>query len=58
MQFFNWFGNETGGAVVSSYFWIYAVIAVICTLLTIGLWYYFVVYPESKYKRMRDEEEG
>ncbi|KAJ9616514.1 hypothetical protein H2200_000233 [Cladophialophora chaetospira] len=37
MPLFNW--NAKGGAVVNPRFWIYVVLAVPLTLLTIGIWY-------------------
>jgi heme/copper-type cytochrome/quinol oxidase subunit 2 len=43
MTFFNW-NADTGNARVSSYLWIYIVVTVIFTGVTIGLWYFFVVY--------------
>jgi len=55
MTFFNWFGSE--GAVVSPYFWIYAVFTVSFTLLTLGAWWYFVTYRQSRFRKPRSEEE-
>ncbi|KLU82099.1 hypothetical protein MAPG_01176 [Magnaporthiopsis poae ATCC 64411] len=44
MSFFDW----KEGASVSSYIWIYFVIAIFMTLLVIGLWWYWIVYRPSK----------
>jgi hypothetical protein len=43
MTFFDW-NADTGSARVSSYLWIYILVTVIFTGITIGLWYFFVVY--------------
>ena len=43
MTFFDWFDSD-GEARVSSYLWIYILVTVVFTAITIGLWYYFVVY--------------
>ncbi|KAF2177163.1 hypothetical protein K469DRAFT_380510 [Zopfia rhizophila CBS 207.26] len=42
MTFFNW-SNDPGTSVVSSYLWIYVLMTVLCTALTLGLWYYIVI---------------
>ncbi|KAN0102708.1 hypothetical protein V8E51_011021 [Hyaloscypha variabilis] len=55
MTFFNWFG--TPGKVVSSYFWIYIVITVFFTLLTLGCWWYFITYRPSRLRKPTSEEE-
>ncbi len=53
MTFFDWFGQSGSGTVVSSYFWIYVLVTVSFTLLTIGTWWYFVVYrPSRRYKKV------
>lgn len=46
MTFFNWSGGD-GEAIVSGYFWIYVVVTVVFTLLTLGLWYYFNILRQS-----------
>lgn len=43
MTFFDW-KPDNGTARVSSYLWIYVLVTVIFTGVTIGLWYFFVVY--------------
>ncbi|EPE33279.1 hypothetical protein GLAREA_06291 [Glarea lozoyensis ATCC 20868] len=50
MTFFNW--SATDGQIVSSYFWIYIVVAVACTVLTVGVWWYFVTYRQSKHRQL------
>jgi hypothetical protein len=47
MTFFDW-SDSSGGARVSSYLWIYVAVTVFFTAITIGLWYYFIIY-----RRMR-----
>lgn len=57
MTFFNWSGPN-GKPEVSSYVWVYVVIAVAFTVLTIGLWWYFVIYRQHQAtRRFIDEEE-
>jgi hypothetical protein len=51
MGFFEW-QPEAGQVVVSPRIWIYAVVAGGLTLLTVGLWYGFVV------RRLRDKRRG
>jgi Mg2+ and Co2+ transporter CorA len=46
MTFFNWSGD--GKARISSYLWIYVVITVVFTLMTVGLWYFLVVYRKKR----------
>ncbi|KAF1850800.1 uncharacterized protein K460DRAFT_412448 [Cucurbitaria berberidis CBS 394.84] len=53
MSFFNWFGSE-GKSRISSSVWIYVVITVLFTGVTIGLWYFFVIHRSTK--RKVDEE--
>lgn len=43
MTFFDW-NADKGSARVSSYLWIYILVTVVFTGVTIGLWYFFVVY--------------
>ncbi|KAH8746302.1 hypothetical protein F5882DRAFT_422864 [Hyaloscypha sp. PMI_1271] len=47
MTFFNW-GGSNGAAVVSSQIWIYVLFTVCFTLLTVGTWYYFVIWRQSR----------
>jgi hypothetical protein len=54
MTFFNWSG-EDGKARVSSYLWIYVVVTLCFTAITIGLWYFFVVFRQ-KARGKGDEE--
>jgi hypothetical protein len=42
MTFFDWFDDD-GKTRVSSYIWIYVVVTVVFTAITIGLWYFFVL---------------
>jgi hypothetical protein len=54
MTFFDWFG--AGGTTrISSYLWIYVVVTVFFTTVTIGLWYYFVIARRSG-RKLSDEE--
>ncbi|ETS88087.1 hypothetical protein PFICI_01915 [Pestalotiopsis fici W106-1] len=55
MTFFNW-SNDGGEPIVSEYFWVYVVVTVACTLLTVGLWYYFNISRRSL-RKSRDVEE-
>lgn len=43
MNFVDW-NNDGGSVIVSGYVWIYVLVTVVFTGITIGLWYYFVVY--------------
>lgn len=54
MTFFDWNDNK-GDARVSSYLWVYVVFTVFFTGITIGLWYFFVVYRTPN-KVTLDEE--
>ncbi|KAF2120362.1 hypothetical protein BDV96DRAFT_567110 [Lophiotrema nucula] len=56
MTFFNW-SNEPGSPMVSTYLWIYVLITVVFTALTIGLWYYIVIFRPSRQRIMADEED-
>ncbi|KXJ88267.1 hypothetical protein Micbo1qcDRAFT_166924 [Microdochium bolleyi] len=51
--FFQWHDGEPEPQL-SSYFWVYIVITVLCTMLTLGLWYYFNVF-RRRMKRSKDE---
>ncbi|KAF3004729.1 hypothetical protein E8E14_008971 [Neopestalotiopsis sp. 37M] len=55
MTFFNW-SSDNGEPIVSEYFWVYVVFTIVCTLLTVGLWYYFNIFRRSR-RRPRDLEE-
>jgi hypothetical protein len=54
MTFFNWSGDG-GKATVSKYLWIYVVVTVTFTAITVGLWYFFVLFRRSGLKK-KDEE--
>ncbi|KAI1145058.1 hypothetical protein F4825DRAFT_444849 [Nemania diffusa] len=51
MTFFDW-SNDGGKPAVSGYLWIYLVVTLFFTLITVGLWYYFNIYRRagSKFK--------
>lgn len=53
MTFFNWFGQS--GQVVSSYIWIYVVVTVFFTLLTLACWWYFITYRPSRLRKNSKE---
>jgi hypothetical protein len=55
MTFFNWLGSD--GAVVSKYIWIYVLVTVFFTLLTIGSWWYFVMYRPKRLRKPTSEED-
>ncbi|KAF2477888.1 uncharacterized protein BDR25DRAFT_250230 [Lindgomyces ingoldianus] len=58
MTFFNW-SNQPGTQTVSTYLWVYVLITISFTALTIGLWYYIVVFRHSRGKRKdRGDLEG
>lgn len=44
MTFFNW--NSENGVVVSGYVWIYFLITVVFTIMTLFLWWYFLVHRQ------------
>ncbi|KAF2823103.1 hypothetical protein CC86DRAFT_76131 [Ophiobolus disseminans] len=46
MTFFDWFDDE-GKTRVSSYLWIYVVVTIVFTAITIGLWYFFVIFRRT-----------
>lgn len=46
MTFFRWDAED--GNLVSSYIWIYFLIAAIFTAITLYLWWYFLVFRPSK----------
>jgi hypothetical protein len=54
MTFFDWHDDQ-GQARVSRYLWIYVVVTVSFTAITIGLWYYFVMFRRTG--RMKGDEE-
>ncbi|KAH4215383.1 hypothetical protein HBI18_247600 [Parastagonospora nodorum] len=47
MSFFNW-NDEDGKRQVSKYLWIYVVVTVMFTAITIGIWYFFVLFCRSR----------
>ncbi|CAO2653796.1 Nn.00g032070.m01.CDS01 [Neocucurbitaria sp. VM-36] len=53
MTFFNWFDGDGNGQISSS-LWIYVVVTVLFTSVTLGLWYYFVIHRRTN--RKMDEE--
>lgn len=55
MTFFNW-SNETDSPNVSKWLWIYVLITVFFTALTIGLWYYIVIFRPARQGKRVDEE--
>ncbi|TVY23264.1 hypothetical protein LHYA1_G007945 [Lachnellula hyalina] len=57
MTFFNW-SNSDGSAEVSGYIWIYILVTVCFTLLTVGTWYYFVIWRQSRPSKPKSEEEA
>ncbi|KAI0110207.1 hypothetical protein F4814DRAFT_395618 [Daldinia grandis] len=40
MQFFNWTPSGDSDTVVSPYFWIYVLVTLVTTTLTLGIWYF------------------
>jgi Mg2+ and Co2+ transporter CorA len=54
MTFFNWSGEE-GTRRVSRYLWVYVVFTAVSTLITLGLWYFFVAYRRGN-RDVGDEE--
>lgn len=55
MTFFDWNGND-GKTLVSNYLWIYVVVTVFFTAITVGLWYFFIIFRRSRPVK-RDEVE-
>jgi len=47
MTFFDWFTDD-GTTRISSYLWIYVVFTVVFTMITVGLWYFFVVHRKRR----------
>ncbi|KAF1833333.1 hypothetical protein BDW02DRAFT_552741 [Decorospora gaudefroyi] len=47
MTFFDWF-TEDGKARVSQYLWVYFLVTVVFTCITVGLWYFFVVHRRKR----------
>ncbi|KAI1774288.1 hypothetical protein F4818DRAFT_419474 [Hypoxylon cercidicola] len=56
MQFFNWIPDSEGNTIVSSYFWIYILVTVVATALTLGTWYYFASWREKRLRYFWDEK--
>ncbi|KAF2134965.1 hypothetical protein P153DRAFT_362675 [Dothidotthia symphoricarpi CBS 119687] len=54
MTFFDWFGDD-GETQISSYVWVYVVVTVFFTTITIGLWYFFVIFRRTN-RVVNDEE--
>lgn len=57
MTFFDW-KSDSGGVVVSKYVWIYVLIAVLLTLLTVGSWYYFSIFRPKRLANDWNNDEG
>jgi ABC-type multidrug transport system permease subunit len=55
MTFFNW-SSDSGKARVSSYLWIYVVVTICFTAITIGLWYFFVMFRRNGAARSDEEK--
>lgn len=56
MTFFDW-KTESGDPFVSHYLWIYIVVTVILTGLTVGCWYYVTVYRPKHVNRAEDADD-
>ncbi|KAF4980777.1 hypothetical protein FZEAL_3291 [Fusarium zealandicum] len=57
MTFFDW-GSDGGGAYISSFVWIYVVMTLVMTAITVGGWYFVTVYwPRQLAKEFQDKEE-
>jgi len=54
MTFFNWSSGK--GSPVETTIWIYVLITVCFTALTIGLWWYIVIFRPSRMKKLDEEE--
>jgi hypothetical protein len=48
MTFFNWGGTENGHPFVSRYIWIYFLVTGVSTVITLGLWWFFLVHRQVK----------
>jgi heme/copper-type cytochrome/quinol oxidase subunit 2 len=55
MTFFDWY-DEDGKTRVSSYIWIYVVVTAVFTAITIGLWYFFVLFRRPKASTSDEEK--
>jgi hypothetical protein len=55
MTFFNWSDGDRK-ARVSNYIWIYVVVTAVFTAITIGLWYFFVLFRRPKASKMDEEK--
>ncbi|KAI1655239.1 hypothetical protein F4813DRAFT_368192 [Daldinia decipiens] len=58
MQFFNWFPGDDGNTMVSRYFWIYVLVTIAMTLLTLGVWYYVSWKEKQQKQHNADSQEG
>ncbi|KAI0172130.1 hypothetical protein GGR52DRAFT_455980 [Hypoxylon sp. FL1284] len=56
MQFFNWIPDDDENTIVSRYFWIYVLVTVVATALTLGTWYYFALWREKRQTDVSGEE--
>lgn len=52
MTFFTW----DDGATVSPYFWVYALLTIATTIITLGSWYYMSVRNGARKEETTDEE--
>ncbi|KAF7671701.1 hypothetical protein GT037_010223 [Alternaria burnsii] len=55
MTFFDWSGDD-GKTRVSNYLWVYIVVTIVFTALTIGSWYFFVIHRRASEKSVEDEK--
>jgi len=55
MTFFDWFDDD-GKTRVSSYIWIYVVVTTLFTAITIGLWYFFVLFRRTNPSKTDEEQ--
>jgi uncharacterized membrane protein SpoIIM required for sporulation len=54
MTFFDWFDDD-GKTRVSSYIWIYVLVTGVFTAITIGLWYFFVLFRQASATKSDEE---
>ncbi|KAH5581941.1 hypothetical protein HBI24_120700 [Parastagonospora nodorum] len=55
MTFFDWSG-DSGQGRVSSYVWVYVVVTIFFTAVTVGLWYFFVIYRRGVQMAVDEEK--
>ncbi|KAH7380991.1 hypothetical protein BKA64DRAFT_685465 [Cadophora sp. MPI-SDFR-AT-0126] len=56
MTFFNWSASD-GEGQVSAYIWIYVLVTLCFTLATVGTWYYFVIWRQSRLNKEKSDED-